>query len=563
MPEIACRGFRDSFPCMLATLSAIGFFLGGIETGLVPAAIPTLEKEFDLRSAYSGLLVSLYEVAFIIAALLVGHFCKPGSVLPRWIAAGCTSIALGAGCLALAPGYWLLAIGQVLIGVGATPLWVLGPAYLEINCTALRLPRYLGVLFGINPLGVAAGYVVGGVMATASWRLPFFVFAAPLVPCAVLMGSFPQKFARLAGASPEETGEEMTDVQEIGNLPEEEQQEANPLEQYSALTGYLTQSPRLFRTPAWSSLVFGNLFSSLAVTAFSSFLPKFLEVKHGLSHDLAPTLVGICVVPGAAVGVFVGGCLATRLRWDVRKQFVYSASTTLVTAGLTFMFLLPWLAPMLIMLVIGMFLGLFNSAPVVALMVLVVPAELKALSMGLNNILSRVGSIIGPPILGGLIDTKMPISLAFLLLGCCAFGAAGGMWLIGACVYRTHAPCLQPLQPLALAPAADVASLPSPTVTTPRREISFRSGSQYEKISGNESLGVVSLESQDAHTQPRAQWTHPAVPVPNNDTQESSCLPIRVNPRIMPEASPTATAATRERPLFPVDVSVSFSSELE
>ena len=55
----------------------------------------------------------------------------------------------------------IFSFAQMLMGAGTTPLWSLGPAYIDENVHPKSSPIYLGVWFSTTILGPGLGFLVG------------------------------------------------------------------------------------------------------------------------------------------------------------------------------------------------------------------------------------------------------------------------------------------------------------------------------------------------------------------------------------------------------------------
>jgi len=53
-------------------------------------------------------------------------------------------------------------LGQLLMGAGTTPLYTLGPAYIDENVHPKSSPVYLAVFFSLTLLGPGLGFIGGG-----------------------------------------------------------------------------------------------------------------------------------------------------------------------------------------------------------------------------------------------------------------------------------------------------------------------------------------------------------------------------------------------------------------
>ena len=71
-------------------------------------------------------------------------------------------------CVAVYDSRWyylaLFSFAQMLMGVGTTPLWSLGPAYIDENVHPKSSPIYIAVWFAATILGPGMGFLVGAPM---------------------------------------------------------------------------------------------------------------------------------------------------------------------------------------------------------------------------------------------------------------------------------------------------------------------------------------------------------------------------------------------------------------
>lgn len=69
-------------------------------------------------------------------------------------------------CFADYGGQWyymlIFFMGQLLMGAGTTPLYTLGPAYIDENVHPKSSPVYLAVFFSLTLLGPGLGFISGG-----------------------------------------------------------------------------------------------------------------------------------------------------------------------------------------------------------------------------------------------------------------------------------------------------------------------------------------------------------------------------------------------------------------
>lgn len=179
--------------------------LGMIATGMTAAGLTSLEKRFKLSSKQTGMIIAANDVSALLLIIFISYFGGHRNKA-RWLGIGALVTSLGCLLFALphvlvgkytplqfettgtgdtclfnttgilrdeetcaeAKGYtaWkymLVFIGaKLLLGAGTTPLFTLGPAYIDENVNPKVAPMYLGVWFTATFFGPGIGYVAGG-----------------------------------------------------------------------------------------------------------------------------------------------------------------------------------------------------------------------------------------------------------------------------------------------------------------------------------------------------------------------------------------------------------------
>uniref|UniRef100_A0A3B5KDF3 Solute carrier organic anion transporter family member n=1 Tax=Takifugu rubripes TaxID=31033 RepID=A0A3B5KDF3_TAKRU len=372
-------------PWMLFFLCLASFLQGMIINGFINTIITSIERRFDLRSYQTGLIASSYDIAACVCLAFVSYFGGTGHK-PRWLGWGMLIMASGSLVFALphfasAPyrasvseqtelcaanrsspcqdkeaaqsSYrFLFMLGQLLHGVGATPLYTLGVTYLDENVRSNYAPVYIGIFYTAAILGPAVGYLLGGYFLNIYTEIHLRTDLSPEDPhwvgawwigfllggAAVLLVSLPiLGYPRQLPGSQEFVAMRVSEVHQLSDGSHSTASDP----QFGRSAKDMPRSLLLLlKNPTFLFLCLAGATEATLIAGMSTFGPKFLESQFGLSASEAATWFGYMVVPAGGGGTFLGGYIVKK--WNMRCRDIVRLCVvcTLISLVTIFIFLL-------------------------------------------------------------------------------------------------------------------------------------------------------------------------------------------------------------------------------
>jgi MFS family permease len=232
--------------------------------------LPGLSEQYDLSKLEVALLLSSYQVAFVVTSIPAGWLA--GRFGPRHVViGGLVCFALASAIFAFAPTFAVLVAARGLQGVAGGCGWSAAMSWLTENTATEQRSRIVGLIAGLSAAGAVGGPVVGALAAATSIMLAFSLVAVIGVGALIL--------ALLAPA---------------GRIPEP----GPPL---------LATLQRLVGHP----MVIAALCFSFTVAICFSTVDLLAVLELG-ARDVSATTIGLILSAGALLGVGAGA-LAGRL----------------------------------------------------------------------------------------------------------------------------------------------------------------------------------------------------------------------------------------------------------
>ncbi|XP_025899867.1 solute carrier organic anion transporter family member 4C1 [Nothoprocta perdicaria] len=372
----------------LAAYSLLAIFQGIVVNGLINISISTIEKRYELNSSLTGLISASYDIAFCVLSLFISFFGERGHK-PRWLAFSAFMMGLGSLVFAL-PHFssgeyhygtkledtcqiggtastnftcsastksslsnylYVFILAQLLLGVGGTPLYTLGTAFIDDSVPKHKSSLYIGIGYAMSLLGPAIGYVLGGQLLNiyidiqipestkldhddprwlGAWWIAFLACFFAIWLLIIPFSCFPKHLPGTAKIQAEKISETHNDGSEalvkIKNIGK-------------SFKDFPVALMILLKNPVLMSLIIASSSEALIATGFATFLPKFIENQFGQTSSFSATLGGLVLIPAAALGQIISGFLVSKCKMDCKSIIKFMIGTCSVALLLNTVFL--------------------------------------------------------------------------------------------------------------------------------------------------------------------------------------------------------------------------------
>ena len=264
-----------------------------------------------------------------------------------------------------------------------------------------------------------SGYAVGGVMAALlgswftpsfGWEIMFFIAGIPLFLLPVIWKYLPESLTFIVKENKQEEARKI--VRKLA--PNVTVKEDTTFELYKVDVPEAANVASLFRRGrATNTLLFWVAFFTCLLTmyALSSWLPK-LMMAAGYSMDNSLMFMMIMNV-GAVVGIVGGGILADRFHLKPVLMF-------LGIMGAIVMSLMGFQSNQFLLYVLVFLAGAASIGSQMLLYSYVAqfyPLAVRSTGIGWSSAIGRMGAIVGPILIGGLLGMNLPAHFNFIAVG--------------------------------------------------------------------------------------------------------------------------------------------------
>uniref|UniRef100_A0AC35TZ74 Solute carrier organic anion transporter family member n=1 Tax=Rhabditophanes sp. KR3021 TaxID=114890 RepID=A0AC35TZ74_9BILA len=369
---------------LLFVLGTCAFVQSFVVNAIFPVGLSSIEKRFHMTSTQTGIISSWYDFAVLLAVFPVCHWGNKGHK-GKWIGYGCFLMGIGSficalphylvpiyqsssslntsdfgqcairdltgkdcsnkpyslideitndedsnGASYLNPYFLLFILGQTFHGIGSTPLFSIGTAYIDENVSQKASPVYLAIHAVVQSIGPVVGLFVGGYfltfyidfdrvdMSTVPFKDnsdPRFIgaFWLGFIICGVLaiINAFP--ILMFPRELPQAKRHREKDVNQVHVVAEKHNKE-------SAFDGNVKDLPKavfnMLRNPTFIVCIVLGIFESIVINGFAAFMPKILSSILSTTPTKASYLSSV-IIFAAAAGVMLGGTLIRKYNLQV------------------------------------------------------------------------------------------------------------------------------------------------------------------------------------------------------------------------------------------------------
>jgi len=375
---------------------ATAWFFDSMDLGALTFVLGSIRTEFALTPAAAGLLSSMSFIGMFLGAstagLLADRFGRTVVFQTSMIFWG-----LGSLCCGLAPDAQALGLARILLGFGMGMEFPVAQSMVSEFMPAKNRGRYIAYLEGFWPIGfIASGLLCLAVLSVANWRWVFILQGLPAVFVLVVRRGVPESPRWLASR---------------GRTDEAEQVMGRIEAKVQARTGQPLPAPVLLPASEGGRTGFGALWSDgygrrtamlwglwffalLGFYGLTTWLGALLQqkgfpVQKSVYYTILISLAGI---PGFLTAAWLveawgrkGTCIAMLLGSAVACYFYGTSETQmqLILFGLAMQFCL-----------FGMWSVLYAYTPELY------PTRVRATGSGCASAVGRLGSLLGPYIVG-------------------------------------------------------------------------------------------------------------------------------------------------------------------
>ncbi|NXW35955.1 SO1C1 protein, partial [Phaetusa simplex] len=261
-----------------------------------------------------------------------------------------------AGCEKEPSSYmWIyILLGNMLRGIGETPITPLGISYLDDFAKEEDVPVYVACLHTIAMLGPMFGFLLGSLCAklyvdigfvdlgsititpqdsrwVGAWWLGFLIAGVTNFLAAV-----PFCFLSKSLKKPEEANNDKTSLGLLENMGATRKNQLI----YPFLSDFYTSLKKVLSNRMYFTFLCCSLLQFSSFIGFLTYKPKYMEQQYGQSTSKSNFLIGLTSLPPVSIGIFLGGLIMKKYKMSIvgATKFAFIMSFLAYTIALSHFF---------------------------------------------------------------------------------------------------------------------------------------------------------------------------------------------------------------------------------
>ncbi|XP_019400008.1 PREDICTED: solute carrier organic anion transporter family member 1B3-like [Crocodylus porosus] len=375
-------------------LAALSFtYLSKTLSGIImKSSITQIERRFDIPSSIAGLIDGSFEMGNLLVIAFVSYY---GAKIhrPKAIALGCFIMSAGSiltamphffmgyykyettltamssvnstssinpclvdqkdigvsetliesdpGCKKEASSYmWIYVfLGNMLRGIGETPIAPLGISYLDDFAKEEDAPLYIAILHTIAMIGPMLGFLLGSLCArlyvdigfvdlgsititprdsrwVGAWWLGFIIAGVIALISAIPFCFLPKSLKKPNEESNDKTSSDLSNIKE-DNSGKHSSIKQKPMKSLATLKDFFISVKAVLGNRIYVVFLCSVLLQFNSFVGFLTYKPKYMEQQYGQSASKSNIVTGLTSLPAVAIGIFLGGLLMKKYKWGL------------------------------------------------------------------------------------------------------------------------------------------------------------------------------------------------------------------------------------------------------
>uniref|UniRef100_A0A8C6KFG1 Solute carrier organic anion transporter family member n=1 Tax=Nothobranchius furzeri TaxID=105023 RepID=A0A8C6KFG1_NOTFU len=347
--EIALNTSRS---IMFLVALSFAYFAKALSGSYMKSTITQLERRFDIPSYLIGVIDGSFEIGNLLVIAFVSYF---GAKLhrPKIIAMGCVLMSIGCdGDSNLSMWIYVL-LGNVLRGIGETPVQPLGISYIDDFASEENAALYVGCVQTISVVGPVFGYLLGSLCAkiyvdigyvkmetititpadarwVGAWWLGYLIAGIITLLSAIPFWFLPRSLPTSESRLPQNCTQEQTSFIKNSPHPKHKYQAEEHTNFLEMAKDFIPTLRTLLGHPVYLIYLCVTVIQLNSLIGMVTYKPKYIEQHFRQSASKANFLMGVINIPAVALGMFSGGLLMKRLKLNIMGAAKLAFGTSLI-----------------------------------------------------------------------------------------------------------------------------------------------------------------------------------------------------------------------------------------